>query len=337
MLDLAREDAPPKQPVRWRRRSVAMTVWTVLFAAASMTVGVPTDPAFAFVWLWAVVIAWNIDRPWREHLRFGRDWWPAVAVLVVYTVSRGYADRGAPIPHVRELVAADERLWGWATGGVPPSVWLQRALFDPVHIHWWDVAVSFVYFSHFLVVPGIAAILWVRNRARWGHFMRRWITLSIAGLATYFAYPAAPPWLAARYGLPFDVGRISTRGWDAIGLHGAGNAVSMAQLDASNQIAAMPSLHSAFALLAVLFIAPAVRRRWWPLLAAYPLAMTFTLMYGGEHWVIDVLAGWSYVLVTLAAVSGAERWWTRRRLSRELERSLDDIEQRERRSIAVLD
>ena len=127
-----------------------------------------------------------------------------------------------------------------------------------------------------------------------------------------------PPWLAARYGMPFDIGRISTRGWSAIGLHGAGNALSAAQLDASNLVAAMPSLHSAFALLAVLFIAPAVRRRWWPLLAAYPLAMTFTLMYGGEHWVIDVLVGWTYVLVTLAVVGAAERWWTRRRLAREL-------------------
>jgi membrane-associated phospholipid phosphatase len=336
MLDLAREDAPPKHPVQWRRRSVAMTAWAVLFAAVSVPVGIPTDPAFAFVWLWALVIAWNIDRPWREHLRFGRDWWPAVALLVAYTVSRGYADRGA-VPHVRELVAADERLWGWATGGQPPSVWLQQALFDPVHVHWWDVAVSFVYFSHFLVVPAIALVLWLRDRTRWARFMRRWIALSVAGVATYFAYPAVPPWLAAQYGMPFDVGRISTRGWSAIGLHGAGNALSAAQLDASNLVAAMPSLHSAFALLAVSFFAPAVRRRWWPLLAAYPLAMTFTLLYGGEHWFIDVLVGWTYVVVTLAVVTGAERWWTRRRLSRELERSINDIEQREQPSVVVLD
>ncbi len=107
--------------------------------------------------------------------------------------------------------------------------------------------------------------------------------------------------------------RISTRGWQAIGLHGAGNLLNAAQLDASNPVAAMPSLHTAFALLAVAFFAPALRRRWWPLLAAYPLAMTFTLVYAGEHWVIDVLVGWAYVAGVLGVVAAAERWRARRR------------------------
>jgi membrane-associated phospholipid phosphatase len=280
----------------------------VLFAAISVPVGLPTDPVYMFLWLWAVVIAWNIDRPWREHRRFARDWAPAVVLLVVYTLSRGYADRGV-VPHVLKLVSTDVWLWGAATGGIPPTVWLQRELFDPVTIHWWDVAVSFVYFSHFVLTPGIAVVLWLRNRAWWAAFMRRWMALSAAGLATYFAYPAAPPWWAGQYGVTAPIGRISTRGWDGIGLHGAGNVLNAAQLDASNPVAAMPSLHSAFALLAVVFLARLARRRWWPVLAAYPLAMTFTLLYGGEHWFIDVLVGWAYVAVTMVAVSGAERWW----------------------------
>jgi hypothetical protein len=64
-------------------------------------------------------------------------------------------------------------------------------------------------------------------------------------------------------GLTGPVERISTRGWRAIGLHGAGNVLNAAQLDASNPVAAMPSLHTAFALLAVAFFAPTVGRRWW--------------------------------------------------------------------------
>jgi membrane-associated phospholipid phosphatase len=293
---------------RPRRRLVTMTVWAILFAVSWVPVGLPTDPVYVFFWLWAAVVAWNSHAPWRSHLRFARDWLPAVGLLVVYTVSRGYADRGA-VPHALEMLTADVRLWGWATGGVPPTVWLQEHLYDPAAVHWWDVAVSFVYFSHFVVTPAIAVVLWLRNRPRWAAFMRRWIALSAAGLATYFAYPAAPPWWAARYGLISAVGRISTRGWDAIGLHGAGNLLNAAQLDASNPVAAMPSLHSAFALLAVTFFAPAVRRRWWPVLAVYPAAMTFTLVYGGEHWVVDVLAGWAYLVGVLLLVNGAERWW----------------------------
>ncbi len=37
------------------------------------------------------------------------------------------------------------------------------------------------------------------------------------------------------------------------------------------------------------------------LLVAYVLAMTFTLAYGGEHYVVDALVGWVYAAV---AVSG---------------------------------
>jgi membrane-associated phospholipid phosphatase len=297
-----------------------MTVCAVLFAIVSVPVGLPTDPAYVFLWSWVVVTAWNIDRPRREHLRFARDWLPAVGLLIVYTLSRGYADHGVA-PHVLELLSADVRLWGPATGGLPPTVWLQRELYDPITIHWWDVAVSFVYFSHFVVTPAIAVVLWLRNRALWVAFMRRWIALSAAGLATYFAYPAAPPWWAAQYGITVPIDRISTRGWDAIGLHGAGNVLNAAQLDASNPVAAMPSLHSAFALLAAVFVARLVGRRWWPVLAMYPLAMTFTLLYGGEHWFIDVLVGWLYAVVTLVAVGGAERWWLRRSSARDAQHS----------------
>src|SRR5690606_33520570 len=91
-----------------------------------------------------------------------------------------------------------------------------------------------------------------------------------------------------------------------------GNLLNIGQL-ASNPVAAMPSLHTAFALFVVVFFAGSVARRWWPLLLAYPLAMTFTLVYAGEHWVIDVLVGWAYVGVTFLVVGVAERWWARRR------------------------
>ncbi|HEY2792093.1 MAG TPA: phosphatase PAP2 family protein, partial [Micromonosporaceae bacterium] len=75
----------------------------------------------------------------------------------------------------------------------------------------------------------------------------------------------------------------------------------------SNPIAAMPSMHSAYALMIVCFFLPTVRKRWWPLLLAYPLAMTFTLVYSGEHYITDVLMGWLYVGITFALVQVAER------------------------------
>lgn len=308
-----------------RRRVLAMSLWAVAFAVYTVVGGLPlTDPIGAFAWFWAAVIAWNSDRPWREHLRFARDWLPIVVLLVGYNVSRSFADNGAT-PHAIEMVHADRAMFGGLTGGVVPTVWLQQHLYHPRHVRWYDVLVSWVYFSHFIASLSVAVVLWVRSRARWAAYMRRYIFLSVAGLVTYFAYPAAPPWWAAQHGLIEPVSRISTRGWELIGLHGAGNLLNKAQLG-SNPVAAMPSLHTAFALFVVVFFFGTVAKRWWPVLLLYPLAMTFTLVYSGEHYMIDVLVGWVYVGLTFAAVGLAERWWSARRRSRERERADEESE-----------
>jgi hypothetical protein len=230
-----------------------------------------------------------------------------VVLLVAYNLSRGFADNGAR-PHALELIAADRAMFGEITGGDVPTVWLQRHFYHPDGIHWWDVLVSWVYFSHFVTALAVAVVLWMRNRARWAAYLRRFITLCAIGLATYFVYPAAPPWWAAKYGLLEPVARISTRGWREVGLHGAGNLLNAGQI-ASNPVAAMPSLHAAWSLFVVLFFFPAVRRRWWPLLLTYPLAMTLTLVYSGEHYVIDMMVGWVAVGAAFLAVGLAERGW----------------------------
>ena len=292
-----------------KRRIIGMSIWAVVFAVGTYFIGVPTsDPLIAFGWLWLATIAWRNDRPWKEYLLFLRDWLPICLLLAVYNVSRGYADNLFE-PHVTPLINADKLLF---FGHVPTS-FLQEHLWQPGVVQWWEVVVSIVYFSHFLTVPTIAVLLWMRSRPQWARFMRRWFTLCVFGLITYFLYPAAPPWWAAlpEHGAHIEASRISTNGWDAIGLHGAGNTLNALQVEASNPVAAMPSLHTAFALMAVVFFLPMVRRRWWPLLLAYPLSMTFTLVYTGEHYVIDVLVGWAYVGIVFVVVGLAERWWRR--------------------------
>jgi membrane-associated phospholipid phosphatase len=287
-----------------------MLIWTACFAVGTYFVGVPTsDPLIAFGWLWLATIAWRSDLPWREHLRFLRDWLPIALLLVGYNISRGYAD-ALFAPHVTPLIDADRAMFG----GHVPTIWLQQHLYERGHVRAWEVAVSLVYVSHFLTVPTVAVILWLRDRFQWARYMRRWFTLSLAGLITYLLYPAAPPWWAYEHGyLPEPVARISTAGWNLIGLHSAGNTLNALQVEASNPVAAMPSLHTAYAMMAVAFFLPAVGRRWWPLLLAYPVAMTFTLVYSGEHYVIDVLVGWLYVAATFLAVGAAERLWRRSR------------------------
>lgn len=296
-----------------------MSIWGVAFAIAWLTIGIPTDPVEAFLWIWAATIAWNNGRPLRTHLLFLRDWAIVIVLLVVYNISRGWASTISP--HITMMITADDRMFGGLTGGEIPTMWLQQHLYSPRHVHWYETIISFVYFSHFVMALIVAAVLWLRNRDRWMTFVRRWFTLTALILATYFLYPAAPPWFAAQNdnlhgplllstdGSSSTVLRLSTRGWDAIGLHHAGSLLNAAQVQEANQVAAMPSMHSAYALLVVAFFLPTIRKRWWPLLLCYPLAMGFALVYSGEHYVTDVLSGWLYVGVTLLLVWAAEKAW----------------------------
>jgi membrane-associated phospholipid phosphatase len=109
--------------------------------------------------------------------------------------------------------------------------------------------------------------------------------------------------MASRQGaLPPDVERIVGVVFAHVPIHDTGTLFERGS-QFSNQVAAMPSLHAAYALLIGLFLWPLARRWWWRvLLAAYPPAMGLALVYTGEHYVVDELAG---VLTALLAWTGA--------------------------------
>jgi membrane-associated phospholipid phosphatase len=123
------------------------------------------------------------------------------------------------------------------------------------------------------------------------------------GFATFALFPAAPPWLASREGeleattrlIGPITGHIPFIQVSFEGLYERGS-------EYSNPVAAVPSLHAAYTLLFVLFLWRSAR---WarPLLAAYPPAMAFALVYTAEHYVVDILLGWAYTLAAVWAVS----------------------------------
>jgi membrane-associated phospholipid phosphatase len=106
--------------------------------------------------------------------------------------------------------------------------------------------------------------------------------------------------------------RASARGWLWLHVNHAGNLLSEGQL-ASNPVAAMPSLHTAFATIIALFLARRFHRRWRWLFGLYPAAMGLALVYLGEHYVVDVVAGVVYALVVDALIG---RWERNRRRGR---------------------
>jgi membrane-associated phospholipid phosphatase len=282
-----------------RRR--AGICYVLLLIALVLFVGVPTDRGSLLLIILAGLGVTCLGRGWQAFGKVVLDWLPFTFVLVVYDVSRGLATWVGLSLHEADIADADT----WVFGTVP-TVWLQNHFLTPGSPHWYDAVATLVYTSHFLATPIVAAVLWLRDRAVWLAFIRRVIALSLAGLATYVLFPAAPPWYAARDGVIAPVIRASARGWLWLHVNHAGNLLSEGQL-ASNPVAAMPSLHTAFASTIALFVAARVRSRLRLLVVLYPVAMGLALVYLGEHYVVDVVAGVVYALAVHLVVSGWER------------------------------
>jgi membrane-associated phospholipid phosphatase len=293
---------------RWRRirRRVGLGYAAALVVLV-VTVGVPTDRASLLLVILAGLAIPCLGKGWRAFRRVLLDWLPFTAVLVVYDVSRGLATWvGLPL-HMSDIAAADRDLFG----GTVPTVWLQDHFLHPGAPTWYDALATLVYITHFLATPIVAAVLWLRNREVWIQFITRVIALSVAGLVTYVFFPAAPPWYAAREGVIEPVIRASSRGWLWLHINHAGNLLSAGQL-AANPVAAMPSLHTAFATLIALFVIGRLRSAWRWLIVLYPVAMGLALVYLGEHYVVDLVAGVLYAVAVHLGVSA----WERRRARR---------------------
>ena len=209
---------------------------------------------------------------------------------------------GFPL-HVLGPVRADEAVFG-----AVPTVWLQEHLHDGT-ARWYDAAAALVYVTHFVTIPLVTAVVWFWVRDRFTEWLTAVLTLSLVGIAGYVVYPAAPPWLAAEAGEIGPVERISGIGWQWLHLDVVADLTDLGQAG-SNPVAAMPSLHAGAALLVAGFAALSVGWGWRLVLAAYAVAMAVTLVYTGEHYVVDVVAGW---LVAALALAVAALW--RRRTS----------------------
>ena len=113
----------------------------------------------------------------------------------------------------------------------------------------------------------------MRDRLEFRRWMTCVVTLAVAGLTTYVLLPTAPPWLASSQG-DLDgppVLRLTSEGFEQVGLRMVGSALTLGQ-HLVNPVAAMPSLHVAFATLAAGFWWSRVRAAVPPAAPALPRA-----------------------------------------------------------------
>jgi membrane-associated phospholipid phosphatase len=110
---------------------------------------------------------------------------------------------------------------------------------------------------------------------------------------TYALFPAVPPWLASDQGDLGPAQRVVGAVWSDLGVAPAA-AIWEKGSSFANEVAAIPSLHTAYPVLILLFFWPGGNRLVRGICLAYALAMSATLVYTGEHYVFDVLLGWAY-------------------------------------------
>ena len=206
--------------------------------------------------------------------------------------------------HLTEPLRADAALFL----GQVPTVWLQQHLYNAGTAHWYDVVSVVVYFSHFLVSLALAVVLWCGSYSAFRRYLATLVTLTAAALVTYVLYPAAPPWMASLNGyVTGGIARVVPETLQHLGGHTVGSAIERGSAY-SNPVAAIPSLHAGIAFMLLLFFWPRVGRWLRTTLILYAFLMAFSLVYGGEHYVVDILLGWLYATATVVAVQLSGRW-----------------------------
>lgn len=283
----------------------APVAYLVASAAMIFSVGVPTSRDLVFLWFAIGMAAFCVTDLRRRVPRLVIEWAPFIGVLFVYDRLRGFAD-GLVFP-ARELpqIHVEAALFGTPI----PTVWLQTHLWHGgSELHWWDYATWLVYLSHFFATLVVAAVLWTWAHDRFTRYATMVCVLALTGFATYALYPAVPPWLAARHGEIGQSNRLIGIIWQHVPVAHYGSLFEKGQ-NYANNVAAMPSLHAAYALLIALFLWRLVPRWARVPLALYPPAMAFALVYAGEHYLVDCVAGWVYATATFVAVN---LWFERR-------------------------
>jgi len=153
----------------------------------------------------------------------------------------------------------------------------------------------FFYFMHFPLPIVVGFYFWVNSREHYRRFVAALLLMSFLAFATYLFFPSAPPW----YQLP-DVVKINNKTVEALW----DSRYFVSEIYTSfnpNKFAAFPSLHAAFPAMAALY----AWRRYRALavgLIAWTAAVLLSIVYLGEHYVVDALDGFVYVAVAAAIV-----------------------------------
>lgn len=176
--------------------------------------------------------------------------------------------------------------------GVPPTLRLQRRLSEPGHPRPFEKVLVWTHWLWFAVPHAATAYVLLRRRERFGRAAALTYAVFDLGAVVYWLVPTAPPWYAAQQGRLGDgstprVRRMMIEYGEQFWKHRWGPLYSLL---GGNPLAAMPSLHFATSVNAARILSetgPVEGALGW----TYALTLGLALVYLGEHYVADLLAG----------------------------------------------
>jgi hypothetical protein len=222
--------------------------------------------------------------------RFVRDWLPVVLGVLAYRLTGQLAQHVGLGVHYMPQIEADRLL---AFGAVP-TVWLQEHLYVGA-TRGLEVFSVLMYLSHYFAPFLLAFFLWWRRSKGFSDLLLSLLTVTALAEMTFLLAPTAPPWLAAEQGLLGPVHPILQQG--LYDLHLTGLAAQKGDPTAYNIVAAVPSIHVAWPLVGLIVM----RRHQLPRAAQAAQAsllfgVMFAIVYMGEHYAVDALAGALYAV-----------------------------------------
>lgn len=150
---------------------------------------------------------------------------------------------------------------------------------------------NYIYAWYMYGFYACAIVLLVLAPGRYLYLRRVFIISMLVALPWYFIYPLAPPRFMQPYGWPFV---------DTLAVYGP-NYFSSSGVVAANRLAAMPSMHCGWTLVAALMITAALPwRNIGRAIGTFLVVMiSATVMITGNHYWLDILGGWAVIGVSL--------------------------------------
>lgn len=278
--------APARRP---RLLLIGSVLYLALIFGVMLWRGVSIEPEWVALVLLVIAVALGRGR------NFIADWTPFLLLFFAYEAMRGFAAKTNFPPHD---LSGMER---WVFAGTIPTLTLQHAFYHPGVVGLQDIVAMLFYFMHFVLPIVIGFVFWVNSREYYWRFVAALLLMCFLAFVTYLFWPSAPPWYELH-----DVVKINDQTVHT--LWGYTLVSPIYHSFNSNPFAAFPSLHAAFPLLAAVY----AWQRYRLLavgLALWTAAVWLSIVYLGEHYVVDALASIAYVVAAtiIVEVVGARR------------------------------